>query len=158
MRLLRLLPLYRAAAVAADPRDGRGDHVRAQLERLSAAAGGAEPRSAVSVAARHHGVPGRVLDRLASRTRLHYAYGGAGGGDVLRRAAVHHRGPDHRFTQGLKPMIRNPILPGFNPDPSICRVGADYYIATSTFEWYPGAQIHHSRDLVNWRLLTRPLN
>lgn len=54
-------------------------------------------------------------------------------------------------------MIRNPILPGFNPDPSILRVGGDYYIATSTFEWYPGVQIHHSRDLVNWRLLTRPL-
>ncbi|PXA91941.1 glycoside hydrolase 43 family protein [Nostoc sp. 3335mG] len=54
-------------------------------------------------------------------------------------------------------MIRNPILPGFNPDPSICRVGDDYYIATSTFEWFPGVQIHHSRDLVNWRLLTRPL-
>ena len=53
--------------------------------------------------------------------------------------------------------INNPILRGFNPDPSICRVGADYYIATSTFEWYPGVQIHHSRDLVNWRLLTRPL-
>ena len=54
-------------------------------------------------------------------------------------------------------MIRNPILPGFNPDPSICRVGEDYYIATSTFEWFPGVQIHHSRDLVHWRLLTRPL-
>jgi xylan 1,4-beta-xylosidase len=54
--------------------------------------------------------------------------------------------------------IRNPILPGFNPDPSILRVGDDYYIATSTFEWYPGVQIHHSRDLVHWRLLTRPLN
>ena len=54
-------------------------------------------------------------------------------------------------------MIRNPILRGFNPDPSIVRVGGDYYIATSTFEWYPGVQIHHSRDLVNWRLLTRPL-
>ncbi|MEK6795553.1 MAG: glycoside hydrolase family 43 protein [Spirochaetota bacterium] len=54
--------------------------------------------------------------------------------------------------------IRNPILPGFNPDPSICRVGDDYYIATSTFEWFPGVQIHHSRDLVHWRLLTRVLN
>lgn len=53
--------------------------------------------------------------------------------------------------------ILNPILPGFNPDPSIVRVGEDYYIATSTFEWFPGVQIHHSRDLVNWRLLTRPL-
>ncbi len=54
-------------------------------------------------------------------------------------------------------MIRNPILPGFNPDPSFCRVGEDYYIATSTFEWYPGVQIHHSRDLVNWTLVSRPL-
>jgi xylan 1,4-beta-xylosidase len=55
-------------------------------------------------------------------------------------------------------VIRNPILPGFNPDPSIVRVGGDYYIATSTFEWYPGVQIHHSRDLVNWRLAARPLD
>ncbi|MCC5850615.1 MAG: glycoside hydrolase family 43 protein [Verrucomicrobia bacterium] len=54
--------------------------------------------------------------------------------------------------------ILNPILPGFNPDPSICRRGDDYYIATSTFEWFPGVQIHHSRDLVHWRLLTRPLD
>jgi xylan 1,4-beta-xylosidase len=56
------------------------------------------------------------------------------------------------------PQIRNPILPGFNADPSILRVGEDYYIATSTFEWYPGVQIHHSKDLANWTLLTRPLN
>jgi xylan 1,4-beta-xylosidase len=55
-------------------------------------------------------------------------------------------------------MIENPVLRGFNPDPSICRVGEDYYIATSTFEWYPGVQIHHSTDLVHWRLLCRPLN
>lgn len=56
------------------------------------------------------------------------------------------------------PPILNPILPGFNPDPSVLRVGDDYYIATSTFEWFPGVQIHHSRDLANWDLLTRPLN
>jgi xylan 1,4-beta-xylosidase len=55
-------------------------------------------------------------------------------------------------------VIRNPILPGFNPDPSICRVGKDYYIATSTFEWFPGVQIHHSTDLVNWRMVKRPLD
>ncbi|MDD7972208.1 glycoside hydrolase family 43 protein [Roseinatronobacter alkalisoli] len=54
-------------------------------------------------------------------------------------------------------MIRNPILPGFNPDPSICRVGDDYFIATSTFEWFPGVQIHRSTDLVNWELACRPL-
>ena len=54
--------------------------------------------------------------------------------------------------------IINPILPGFNADPSICRVGGDYFIATSTFEWYPGVQIHRSTDLVNWRLAVRPLD
>ena len=54
-------------------------------------------------------------------------------------------------------MIQNPILRGFNPDPSIVRVGDDFYIATSTFEWFPGVQIHHSQDLINWRLLIRPL-
>ncbi|KKK39769.1 beta-xylosidase [Mesobacillus campisalis] len=53
--------------------------------------------------------------------------------------------------------IANPILRGFNPDPSIIRVKDDYYIATSTFEWFPGVQIHHSKDLKNWRLLTHPL-
>jgi xylan 1,4-beta-xylosidase len=54
--------------------------------------------------------------------------------------------------------LRNPILRGFNPDPSIVRVGDDYYIATSTFEWFPGVQIHHSRDLRTWRLVARPLS
>lgn len=54
--------------------------------------------------------------------------------------------------------IHNPVLRGFHPDPSIVRVGEDYYIATSTFEWWPGVEIHHSRDLAHWRLLTRPLN
>ena len=53
--------------------------------------------------------------------------------------------------------IQNPILKGFHPDPSIIRVDDDYYIATSTFEWFPGVRIHHSRDLVNWRLLPPPL-
>jgi xylan 1,4-beta-xylosidase len=54
--------------------------------------------------------------------------------------------------------IINPILRGFNPDPSILRVGEDYYIAVSTFEWFPGVLIHHSRDLVHWRLVARPLD
>jgi xylan 1,4-beta-xylosidase len=53
--------------------------------------------------------------------------------------------------------IFNPILKGFNPDPSILRVGDDFYIATSTFEWFPGVQIHHSKDLVNWQLIAHPL-
>jgi xylan 1,4-beta-xylosidase len=54
----------------------------------------------------------------------------------------------------------NPILPGFYPDPTICRVGDDYYLVTSTFEYFPGLPIFHSKDLVNWRqighVLTRP--
>lgn len=54
--------------------------------------------------------------------------------------------------------IHNPILKGFNPDPSILRVGDDYYIATSTFEWFPGVQIHHSRDLIHWELIGHPLD
>ncbi|MEO0973282.1 MAG: glycoside hydrolase family 43 protein, partial [Pseudomonadota bacterium] len=54
--------------------------------------------------------------------------------------------------------VTNPILRGFNPDPSICRVGANYYIAVSTFEWYPGVLIYQSQDLANWQLVARPLN
>lgn len=54
--------------------------------------------------------------------------------------------------------IENPILTGFNPDPSICRVGEDYYIAVSTFEWFPGVGIYHSKDLKHWNLVSRPLN
>jgi len=53
--------------------------------------------------------------------------------------------------------IQNPILPGFHPDPSICRVGGDYYIANSSFEWFPGVPIHHSKDLMNWRLIGHAL-
>jgi xylan 1,4-beta-xylosidase len=49
-------------------------------------------------------------------------------------------------------MITNPVLPGFNADPSILRVGGDFYIATSTFEWFPGVAIYHSRDLEHWSL------
>lgn len=54
-------------------------------------------------------------------------------------------------------MIKNPILPGFNPDPCICRKGDDYYMAVSTFEWFPGIPIYHSRDLKNWELYTHVL-
>ena len=53
--------------------------------------------------------------------------------------------------------IKNPILRGFHPDPSIIRVEDDYYIATSTFEWWPGVRLHHSRDLIAWELIGYPL-
>lgn len=57
-------------------------------------------------------------------------------------------------------VVTNPILPGFHPDPSILRVGDWYYLANSTFEWWPGVRLHRSRDLVHWEpiagALTRP--
>lgn len=54
-------------------------------------------------------------------------------------------------------MIQNPILRGFCPDPSIIRVGEDYYIATSTFEWWPGVKLFHSKDLKHWEQIPSPL-
>ncbi|UMB52543.1 glycoside hydrolase family 43 protein [Lutibacter sp. A64] len=54
------------------------------------------------------------------------------------------------FGQTVLNNFKNPILPGYHPDPSIVRVGEDYYLANSTFIWYPGIPIYHSRDLVNW--------
>lgn len=54
--------------------------------------------------------------------------------------------------------IVNPILRGFHPDPSLCAVGDTLYIATSTFEWYPGVEIHASTDnCATWNLVSRPL-
>lgn len=56
--------------------------------------------------------------------------------------------------------VVNPVLPGCHPDPSVCRVGADFYLVTSTFEYFPGIPVFHSRDLVHWRpighVLDRP--
>jgi xylan 1,4-beta-xylosidase len=46
---------------------------------------------------------------------------------------------------------RNPVLPGFHSDPSVVKVGQDFYLVTSTFGWFPGIPVFHSRDLVHWR-------
>ncbi len=54
--------------------------------------------------------------------------------------------------------FKNPILPGFYPDPSICRVEEDYYLVTSSFAYYPGVPIFHSKDLVNWRQIGHVLD
>ncbi|MBN1765311.1 MAG: endo-1,4-beta-xylanase [Sedimentisphaerales bacterium] len=48
-------------------------------------------------------------------------------------------------------IFTNPIISGFYPDPSICRVGDDYYMVNSTFEFFPGVPVFHSKDLVNWQ-------
>ncbi|SKA09640.1 xylan 1,4-beta-xylosidase [Pilibacter termitis] len=53
--------------------------------------------------------------------------------------------------------IKNPVLSGFHADPSIIRVDDTYYIANSTFEWFPGVRLHESKDLVHWNLLPSPL-
>ncbi len=54
--------------------------------------------------------------------------------------------------------IENPVLRGFNADPSMIRVGDTYYIANSTFEWFPGVRLHESKDMVHWNLLPSPLS
>lgn len=70
------------------------------------------------------------------------AFAGMGGNDF---SAV---------TDRTKPMtFRNPVIPGFWSDPSVCRVGEDYYLITSTFEYFPGVPVFHSRDLVNWEMI-----
>ena len=55
-------------------------------------------------------------------------------------------------------VIYNPVLPGFYPDPSICRVGDEYYMVNSTFSYFPGIPIFHSRDLNNWKQIGHVLN
>lgn len=50
-------------------------------------------------------------------------------------------------------IFKNPIIPGYNPDPSICRVGDDFYLVNSTFEFFPGVPIYHSKNLINWELI-----
>jgi len=62
----------------------------------------------------------------------------------------------HEFTDAVA--FRNPVIKGFNPDPSICRVGDDYYVVTSSFEYFPGVPIYHSKDLVNWKQIGNVLN
>lgn len=52
----------------------------------------------------------------------------------------------------------NPILAGFYPDPSICRADEDYYLTTSTFAYFPGLPIFHSKDLVNWKQVGHAIN
>ncbi|KDQ06841.1 glycoside hydrolase family 43 protein [Botryobasidium botryosum FD-172 SS1] len=54
--------------------------------------------------------------------------------------------------------FQNPIIPGFNPDPSIIRVNDDYFLATSSFEYFPGIPIYHSKDLIDWEVIGHALS
>ena len=58
------------------------------------------------------------------------------------------------IAQGYK----NPVIPGFYPDPSVCRVGNDYYLVNSSFEYFPGIPIWHSKDLIHWNQIGNVLN
>ncbi len=58
----------------------------------------------------------------------------------------------------LLPVVKNPILPGFYPDPSICRVGDDFYLVNSSFAYFPGLPVFHSKDLVNWTQIANAIN
>ncbi|MDE5419558.1 glycoside hydrolase family 43 protein [Labilibaculum sp. DW002] len=62
------------------------------------------------------------------------------------------------YAQSAPETFKNPILSGFYPDPSICRVGDTYYMVNSSFEWYPGLPIHRSKDLVNWEKIGHGLH
>ncbi len=64
---------------------------------------------------------------------------------------------DHSSAQKSK-RFTNPILAGFYPDPSVCAVDQDYYLVNSTFAYYPGIPVFHSRDLVNWKLIGHVLD
>ena len=54
--------------------------------------------------------------------------------------------------------FKNPIVSGLHPDPSICRVGNDYYLVASSFEWFPGIPVFHSKDLMYWQQIGYVLN
>lgn len=75
-------------------------------------------------------------------------------------AYFRYEGMDKRFDRKINPQKEffNPIVSGFYPDPSICRKGGDYYMVNSTFSYYPGIPIFHSKDLVNWTQIGSVLN
>src|SRR5205085_2841750 len=105
-------------------------------------AGGA-PAASGGVQHRHPAVRGRGRHRTGPRRRP-------------PAGAAPDRGRPGRSAVGAMSgqsggTFRNPVLPGCHPDPSICRVGDDYYLVTSTFEYFPGLPVFTSRDLVTWR-------
>ncbi len=62
------------------------------------------------------------------------------------------------LTLATSAQYHNPIIPGYHPDPSICRVGDDFYLVNSSFQYFPGVPIYHSKDLVNWELIGNVLD
>ncbi|MBQ7419467.1 MAG: glycoside hydrolase family 43 protein [Prevotella sp.] len=54
--------------------------------------------------------------------------------------------------------LHNPVIPGYHPDPSVCRVGDDFFLVNSSFQYFPGVPIYHSKDLVNWEQIGNVLD
>ena len=84
----------------------------------------------------------------------------AGSGDTEGSSVMfdyfEYRGDDDYYKENPLPdasSFYNPILPGWYSDPSICRAGDDYYMVTSTFSFFPGVPLFHSKDLLNWKLV-----
>ncbi len=101
--------------------------------------------------------PARVFVAAVALATVAPAVGVLGGGCVSSRVsasappAVQALATDS--DQGRITSYRNPVLPGFHPDPSVVRVGDWFYLVTSSFEMFPGVPIHRSRDLVHWELI-----
>jgi alpha-N-arabinofuranosidase len=92
-------------------------------------------------------LPPSLLALLSGWTMAH-----AASADTVRFHSFTYTGDDAVFTAPLPAgAYRNPILAGFYPDPSLCRVGDDYYLINSSFAYFPGIPIFHSRDLQHWR-------
>ena len=84
--------------------------------------------------------------------------GGVGGGALFTHFS--YAGNDARFQQPFDAtrQYQNPILAGFYPDPSVCRVGDTYYLVNSSFSFFPGVPLFTSKDLVNWTQLGHVLD
>ncbi|MDR0658859.1 MAG: glycoside hydrolase family 43 protein [Mediterranea sp.] len=83
--------------------------------------------------------------------------------ETAKEAVFHwfeYQGQDPWFGKDMRPEREffNPVVSGFYPDPSICRKGEDYYMVHSTFSYFPGIPLLHSRDLVNWRQIGNVLD
>ncbi len=79
--------------------------------------------------------------------------------EVVASKNIDLRNPFAAISDKKSPVtFNNPVIPGFYSDPSICRVGEDYYCVSSTFEYFPGVPVFHSRDLVNWEQIGYCIN
>jgi xylan 1,4-beta-xylosidase len=91
-----------------------------------------------------------ITSPMGAQTEVAFDLFSYTGRDLARNAATTPPLPAGHY--------RNPVLAGFFPDPSVCRVGDDYYLVNSTFGYFPGLPIFHSRDLVNWRPIGHAIN